>query len=403
MAIGAPCTILWIPTFTDFEPEVGQDAPLVFLSRVERIKGAHTAITVARRTGRRLIIAGNHASSGPELDYWTNEIAPHLGGAIEYVGPVDDQQKNALLGQAAALIVPIEWNEPFGIVFAEALACGTPVISCPRGALPEIVRHGVDGFLVTTIEEACNAVAKIDKIDRRNCRKRVEDRFSATIVSAQYERLYEERLAGLPMTHTRRIAIVTGHFPPSNLAGVHRSRLWAQHLPEFGWEPIVVTAHSDYYEEQLDPALLELVSPELRVIRTRAIPVEPVRLVGDIGIRAFYWQFKVLDELVRCNEIDFIHITIPSNYTALLGEALYRRHRFSLWHRLSGSLGAYLARRREVFQQSLDVLQISPMARTLGSKKCGPDHWRRTALLRGGVGEKSTLAGPVRNSSHADR
>ena len=178
-----------------FEPAVSQDAPLVFLSRVERIKGAHTAITVARRTGRRLIIAGNHASAGPELNYWTNEITPHLGGAIEYVGPVDDQQKNVLLGQAAALIVPIEWNEPFGIVFAEALACGTPVISCPRGALPEIVRQGVDGFLVTTIEEACNAVTKIDKIDRRNCRKRAEDSFSATIVSAQYERLYEERLA----------------------------------------------------------------------------------------------------------------------------------------------------------------------------------------------------------------
>jgi glycosyltransferase involved in cell wall biosynthesis len=179
----------------DFKPEVGQHAPLVFLSRVERIKGAHTAITVARRTGRRLIIAGNHARSGPEFEYWTYEIAPHLGGAIEYVGPVDDQQKNALLGQAAALIVPIEWNEPFGIVFAEALACGTPVISCPRGALPEIVRQGVDGFLVTTIEEACNAVDKIDKIDRRNCRKRAEDCFSATIVSAQYERLYQERIA----------------------------------------------------------------------------------------------------------------------------------------------------------------------------------------------------------------
>ena len=109
---------------------------------------------------------------------------------------------------------------------------------------------------------------------------------------------------------------------------MHRSRLWAQHLREFDWEPIIVTARSDYYEEQLDPALLELVSPELRVIRTRAIPVDPVRLVGDIGIRAFYWQFKVLDGLVRVKEIDFIHITIPSNYTALLGEALYRRHGF---------------------------------------------------------------------------
>jgi glycosyltransferase involved in cell wall biosynthesis len=179
-----------------FEPKVAQDAPLVFLSRVERIKGAHTAIAVARRTGRQLIIAGNHATFGPEFDYWTREIAPHLGSEIEYVGPVNDQQKNALLGQAAALIVPIEWNEPFGIVFAEALACGTPVISSPRGALPEIVRQGVDGFLVTTIEEACSAVAMIEKIDRRDCRQRAEDCFSAAIVSAQYEQLYQERLGG---------------------------------------------------------------------------------------------------------------------------------------------------------------------------------------------------------------
>ena len=178
-----------------FEPEVAKDAPLVFLSRIERVKGAHTAIIVAQRTGRQLIIAGNRASSGPELDYWTREIEPHLGGAIEYIGPVDDRQKNALLGRAAALIVPIEWDEPFGIVFAEAFACGTPVISCPRGALPEIVRHDIDGFLIRTVEEACDAVGKIDKIDRHICRKRAEDSFSAAVVSAQYERLYQDRLA----------------------------------------------------------------------------------------------------------------------------------------------------------------------------------------------------------------
>ncbi len=130
------------------------------------------------------------------------------------------------------------------------------------------------------------------------------------------------------MTRSKCIAIVTGHFPPSNLAGVHRSRLWARHLPEFGWEPIVVTAHPDYYEENLDPALLELVNSELRVIRTKAISVKPVRLAGDIGLRALYWQFNALDELVARKEIDFVHITIPSNYAALLGEFLYRRHRF---------------------------------------------------------------------------
>ena len=111
------------------------------------------------------------------------------------------------------------------------------------------------------------------------------------------------------MKKTKRVAIVAGHFPPSNLAGVHRSRLWAQHLPEFGWEPIVVTAHWKYYEEKLDSALLKLVNPELRVIRTKAIPITPLRIVGDIGVRALYWHFKALDELVVRNEIDFIHIT----------------------------------------------------------------------------------------------
>jgi hypothetical protein len=130
------------------------------------------------------------------------------------------------------------------------------------------------------------------------------------------------------MTRTKRIAIVAGHFPPSNLAGVHRSRLWAQHLPEFGWEPIIVTTHPDYYEEKLDPTLLDLVSPELRIIRTSAIPTKPVRLLGDIGVRALPWHFKVLNELIAHREIDFVHITVPSGYSALLGELLYRRHRF---------------------------------------------------------------------------
>jgi hypothetical protein len=130
------------------------------------------------------------------------------------------------------------------------------------------------------------------------------------------------------MTKAKRIAIVAGHFPPSNLAAVHRSRLWSQYLPEFGWEPIIVTTHWKYYEETLDPTLLELISPELRVIRTKAIPVKPVRLVGDIGVRALYWHLKELDKLVVRKEIDFVHITIPSNYSALLGELLYRRHRF---------------------------------------------------------------------------
>jgi len=174
-----------------FQLAVAPDAPLVFLSRVERIKGAHTAIAAAQKTGRRLLIAGNHSKIGEEGRYWQEEVVPHLGrDGIEYIGPVNDIQKDVLLGQAAALIVPIEWEEPFGIVFAEALACGTPVISCPLGALPEVVQHGTDGYLVNSLEQACTAIQTLPKINRLDCRQRSEQYFSAPKILDQYEKLY---------------------------------------------------------------------------------------------------------------------------------------------------------------------------------------------------------------------
>lgn len=178
-----------------FESKVESNAPLVFLSRVERIKGAHTAIEIAKRTGRRLLIAGNYSNDGEEGHFWRSEIVPHLGSnGIEYVGVVNDQQKNDLLGQALAMIVPIEWDEPFGMVFTESLACGTPVISCPRGALPEIVREGVDGFLINNIEEGCLAVKLASEIKRSNCRERVEEHFSPSLIFEQYENLYSSMI-----------------------------------------------------------------------------------------------------------------------------------------------------------------------------------------------------------------
>jgi glycosyltransferase involved in cell wall biosynthesis len=175
-----------------FQPQVKPDAPLVFLSRLERIKGVHHAIAVAQATGKRLLIAGNRVSSPEGEHYWQTAIAPHLDqNRIEYVGPVNDQQKNALLGQAAAMIVPIEWDEPFGIVFAEALACGTPVISSPRGALPEIVRSGIDGFLVRSVDEAIGAVQQLDRIDRQQCRDRAESHFADNVIVNKYDSLYQ--------------------------------------------------------------------------------------------------------------------------------------------------------------------------------------------------------------------
>lgn len=201
--IGRPSGGEWlgIHNFADtenlhFSPSVPADAPLVFLSRVEEIKGAHWAIEIARRTGNRLIIAGNHSDSGPEGEYWRSKIVPEIGhDGVEYVGPVDDVQKDKLLGGARAMVVPIRWNEPFGIVFAEALACGTPVISCPTGALPEIVRQGVDGFLIQSIEEGCAAVGKLGTIDRAVCRQRAVAHFSADAVLARYLELYTRLVA----------------------------------------------------------------------------------------------------------------------------------------------------------------------------------------------------------------
>lgn len=179
-----------------FQPIVSSGAPLVFLSRIERIKGAHIAIAAAKRTGHRLIIAGNHSETGEEGHYWREDIVPHLDkDGIEYIGPVNDAQKNTLLGQAAAMVVPIKWQEPFGIVFAEALACGTPIISSPLGALPEIVRPGIDGYLANNLEEVCTAIQNLPKINREKCRQRAEACFSQVIVVDQYEKIYRSLVA----------------------------------------------------------------------------------------------------------------------------------------------------------------------------------------------------------------
>jgi glycosyltransferase involved in cell wall biosynthesis len=168
---------------------------LVFLSRIEAQKGAHLAIEVAKRSGRRLLIAGNHSPTPEAKVFWHKKILPEIGqNRIEYIGPVNDAQKNDLLGKAAAMVVPVQWDEPFGIVFAEALACGTPVISCPRGALPEIVRNGVDGFLVNSVEEACIAVGKLPAINRADCRQRAETAFSSGVVVKHYLELYSDML-----------------------------------------------------------------------------------------------------------------------------------------------------------------------------------------------------------------
>lgn len=187
-----------IPNFIDpakltFVSSVPPDAPLVFLSRIEPVKGCHNAIAIAKASGRRLLIAGNRVETGSAAGYWEAEIEPHLGkDGIEYVGTVDDAQKNELLGSAAAMVVPIEWDEPFGIVFAEALACGTPVIATPRGAVPEIVEDGVHGFHIANAAKGVEAVESIGEINRRRCREQVDRRFTVQAVANRYLEMYQD-------------------------------------------------------------------------------------------------------------------------------------------------------------------------------------------------------------------
>jgi glycosyltransferase involved in cell wall biosynthesis len=176
-----------------FEAAVPADAPLVFLGRIEHIKGPHLAIDVARKTGRKLVLAGNVPAE--HRNYFETHVAPAIDGrAVSYVGPVDDESKSQLLSGAAALLMPDQWDEPFGIVMAEALACGTPVIGLARGAVPEVVDDGVTGFVCDTVEAMAERVSRIPAIDRRACRRAAEQRFSAQALVQACEELYDSAL-----------------------------------------------------------------------------------------------------------------------------------------------------------------------------------------------------------------
>jgi glycosyltransferase involved in cell wall biosynthesis len=178
------------------QPSVDPDAPLMFLGRLDPIKGAHHAIAIARLAARRLLIAGTRVTDGPDAGYFDAAIAPHVDGdRVQFIGPVDDAAKDEWLGRAAALLMPIDWEEPFGIVMAEALACGTPVIAFARGSVPEVVRDGINGFACRDVEEAVDAVRRLDAIDRRAVRADCEARFSGRVIADQYEQLYAELLA----------------------------------------------------------------------------------------------------------------------------------------------------------------------------------------------------------------
>jgi glycosyltransferase involved in cell wall biosynthesis len=153
------------------------------------------AIAIARQVDMPLKIAAKVDRA--DREYFQEVVQPLLQHSlVEYVGEVGGDKKDAFLGQAYALLFPIDWPEPFGLVMIEAMACGTPVIAYPRGSVPEVLEDGVTGWMVENIEEAAQAVGRVSAMSRARCRQVFEERFSASRMAQDYLRLYTELLGG---------------------------------------------------------------------------------------------------------------------------------------------------------------------------------------------------------------
>jgi len=206
---GMPADIL------PFQPNAG--SYLAFLGRVSPEKGVDVAIEVARRSGIKLKMAAKVDPS--DRNYFETAIRPLLDPAIvEYVGEISDEEKPAFLGNALALIFPINWEEPFGLVMIEAMACGTPVIATRRGSVPEILTDGISGYIVDDIEGAVEAVKRVHLIDRESCRQEFEERFLSERMAAEYLAVYRA-VAGACDGQKEDLSIV--HRTPSR--GVQRA------------------------------------------------------------------------------------------------------------------------------------------------------------------------------------
>jgi glycosyltransferase involved in cell wall biosynthesis len=164
---------------------------LAFLGRISPEKRLDRAIAIARQAGMRLKIAAKIYPE--EKDYFRATIEPLLQESqdwVEFIGEVGGQEKDEFLGNACALLFPIDWPEPFGLVMIEAMACGTPVIAWRNGSVPEVVEDGVTGFIVESVDEAVQAVERVGRLDRELCRKVFEERFDAARMARDYLEVY---------------------------------------------------------------------------------------------------------------------------------------------------------------------------------------------------------------------
>ena len=168
-----------------------EDGPyVVFLGRMADDKGAHRAIQVARAAGIRVLMAAKMREP-LEMQYFADKVEPLLGPDAVYLGEVSHERKLELLAGASALLFPIRWNEPFGMVMIEAMACGTPVLAFPEGAAPEVVDHGRTGFLCDDEDAMVEAIGRLGELKRADCRMAVEGYFSTTRMVAEHVELFE--------------------------------------------------------------------------------------------------------------------------------------------------------------------------------------------------------------------
>ncbi|MEV7806119.1 glycosyltransferase family 4 protein [Microbispora sp. NPDC088329] len=183
-----------------------KDDWVLWLGRLSQDKGAHLAIEAARAAGRRLLLVGRQAGQA-ERAYFRERVEPLLGPDVEYLGEAEGPLKSELFSRARCLVLPLLWDEPFGMVMIEAMACGTPVVALRRGAVPEIVVDGVTGYVRDTPAELPAAIEAVPALDPKAVRARVVRHFDVPVMAEGYERVYREVTAAAPAAPRRPLPL----------------------------------------------------------------------------------------------------------------------------------------------------------------------------------------------------
>ena len=196
--------------------DAGSGGYLAFLGRISPEKAPDAAIRIAAKSGLPLKIAAK--VDRVDEEYFKTEIEPLLPlGDVEFIGEIREDQKQEFLGNAAGLLFPIAWREPFGLVMIEAMACGTPVVAFENGSVPEVLEHGVTGYIVHNEEEAIRAVARIGDLDRRRIRREFERRFTAQRMAQNYLKLYSQLARKRRLPAAAEVPAYSGEFLAQSL------------------------------------------------------------------------------------------------------------------------------------------------------------------------------------------